>query len=82
VELSIGFGRGMTPIDIELIRSKVKVRRTTLKKGLPLIILKIVYHRAFIFHMVIGLGDGLTPIDFVFFRVKVTFVKKGFHLFS
>jgi len=37
----------------------------------PLIILRIVYHRAFIFHMLIGPGEGLTHIDFVFLRVRV-----------
>ena len=67
----------MTPIDNEVIRSKVKVRRITV------VLLRTVCHRAFIFHMIIGPGECLTPIDFVYFggRVKVTrvtFVKKGF----
>jgi len=49
----------------------------------PFIILRTVYHRAFIFHMLIGPGETLTPMDFVFFmgRVKVTlvtFVKNRF----
>jgi len=55
------------------------------KKWFPLIILRTVYHRCFIFHMPIGLGEGFTFIYCVFFRskvkaTKVTFVKKCFPL--
>jgi len=64
----VGLDGNMTPIDIEVIREKVKVRRITfVKKWFPLIILRTVYHRGFIFHMLIGPGEGLTPFDFVFF---------------
>jgi len=71
----IGLGRDMTHIDTELIRSKVKVRRITfVKKWFLLIILRTVYHRAFIFHMLIGLGEDMSPDVFMFTRsnVKVT----------
>jgi len=57
------------------------VRRKT--KWLPTIILKLIYHRAFIFHMLIGLSEDKNPIDIGFTRSKVTmvtFVKKNvFH---
>jgi len=38
--------------------------------------LKTIYHRAFIFHMLIGLGKDKTPINIGFIRskVKVTWV--------
>ena len=41
------------------------------KNWLPLIILRTVYHRAFIFHMFIGLGKDMTSIDFGFTWSKV-----------
>jgi len=66
-----GLDRGMTHIDIGVIRSKVKVRRNTfVKYWFSLIIMRTVYHRGFIFHMRIGLGKGLTSINFVFFRSR------------
>jgi len=40
-----------TPIDIEVTKSNVKFRRITFVKKIPLIILRTVYHRAFIYHM-------------------------------
>jgi len=65
----IGLDKDMTRI--EIIRSKVKVRRITfVKKTFPVIILKTVYHTAFI-HVLIGHGEGLIPINFVFFTSRV-----------
>jgi len=78
----IGLGKEMTSIDFGLTRLKIKVKRVLFcKKWFPLIFLRNVYHRAFIFHLQIGLGEGMAPIDFGFTRsnVKVTvvtFVKK------
>ena len=37
----------------------------------PLIILRTVYNRPFIFHMLIGPGEDLISIDFVFFKLMV-----------
>jgi len=63
----IGLHEDMAPFDIEVIRPKVKVRLITFViKVFFLNILRTIYHRAFIFHMLIGPGKGLTPIDFVF----------------
>jgi len=45
-----------------------------------LIILRTVYHRGFIFHILIGLGEGLTSIHFVLFRSKVKVTKVIFVL--
>jgi len=69
----IGFSEDMTFIDIELFRSKVKVRRVTFvkTKWFPLFILKTIYHRAFIFYMLIGRRKDMTSIDFEFIRFKV-----------
>jgi len=53
----IGLDGNMTPINIDLIRSKVKVKNHFCKKWFPFIILRTVYCRAFIFHMLIGLGE-------------------------
>jgi len=64
----IGLAGDMTPIDIEVTGSKFKFRRITFVKMIPLIILRTVYHIAFIFLMLIGPGEGLTPFDLVFFR--------------
>ena len=49
--------------------------------------LRTVYHRVFIFHMLIGLGEDKTAIDIgiTMSKVKVTFVKtnkKGFRSLS
>jgi len=76
----IGLDGDMTPIDIEFLRSKVKV-----KKCFPGIILRTVHHKLFIFHILIGLVKCLTPIEFGFFRSKVkvtrvTFIKNVFCL--
>jgi len=87
----IGIGEGMTPIDFGFTRSKVKVTRVTLvtkiKKCIPLNILRIIYHTAFIFHMLIGLSENMTRIDIWFTRSKlkvrrVILVKYCFRSFS
>jgi len=54
-------------------------------KWFPLIILRTVYQRAFIFRMLISLGEDMTPIDLGFTRLKVKvtrflFVKQWFPL--
>jgi len=61
----IGLDWDMTPIDIELIKSMSEGSHLWKKMVSP-IIFWTVYHRAFIFHMLIGPGEGLTPIEFVF----------------
>jgi len=40
----------------------------------PIIILKTIYHSAFIFHMLIGLSEDKTPFDYEFTmsKIKVT----------
>jgi len=55
----IGLGEDMTPYEFEFTRLKVKVTRVTCKHGFPLflIIFKTIYHRAFIFHMLMILID-------------------------
>jgi len=66
----IGLGEDMTCIDFS--RSKVKVTRVFfVKQWFPLIILRNIYYRAIIFHMLIGLGKAMTPFDFGFTRLKV-----------
>jgi len=71
----IGPGEGLTPFDIMFFRSRIKVTRVTFvkKKWFPLIFLRTIYHRAFIFHV---LWEGKTPIHFGFTmsKVKVTMV--------
>jgi len=47
--------------------------------------LQTVYHRAFIFHMLIGLGKDMTPIDFGITMSKgnvtrVTFLKRNVNM--
>jgi len=60
--LLIGLGRFMTPIDIEFIRSKVKVTMITfVKKLFPFIFLRTIYHRAFMLHMLVGHREDNTP---------------------
>jgi len=84
----IGLTKDKTPIDFWLTRSKVKVTWVTCKnkiKRFPLIILRIIFHRAFKFHMLIRLDEEMNSIDFGFTRstVKVTrvlFVKQWFPL--
>jgi len=62
----IGLGKDMIPIDFGFTRSKVKVTRVLfVKQWFPLIILRNIYHRAIIFHLLIGL-DAMTPYDFGF----------------
>jgi len=83
----IGLDGDIAPTDIEVIRSKAKVRRITfVTKWFPLIILRTGYHRAFIFQFANLSWLGLTPINFVFRgRVnvtRVTFVNKGFRSVS
>ena len=75
----IGLGKDKTLIDFGFTRSKVMVTWVTCKnkiKWFPLIILRIIYHRAFQFHMLNGLGEDMTCIDLGFTRssVKVTMV--------
>jgi len=53
----------MNPIDFGFTRFEVKVTKVTCnecKIWFPLIILRTVYHRAFIFHMLIGLCGDMT----------------------
>ena len=62
-------------------RSKVRVTKVTfVKKWFFLIFLRTIYHRAFIYNVLIGLSEDKTPIDFGFTRSKgnvtrVRFVK-------
>jgi len=70
----IGIGGDMTPFDFEFTRSKSKVTRFTFVKKNMLtwfLLLKTVYHRAFIFHMLIGLGENMISDVFKFTRSKV-----------
>ena len=83
----IDIDEDMTCIDFGFTRSKAKVTRVLfVKQWFLLIILKNIYHRAIIFHMLIGLGEAMTPFDFGFtrFDVKVTKVtcKKNIHMVS
>jgi len=66
----------MTLFDFEFTRSKGKVTRVAFAKKCRqswflLIILRTVYHRAFIFHVMIGLGEITIPYVFNFTRSKV-----------
>jgi hypothetical protein len=42
-----------------------------MSKWFPLIILKSIHHKVFIFHTVIGHNENMTPIDFAVTRLKV-----------
>jgi len=64
----IGLSEDKTPIDFGFTRSKVTWVTFVKIKWSPLIILRIIYHRAFIFHMLIGLGEDIIPIYFGFTR--------------
>ena len=67
----------MTSIDFRFTGSKVKVTRITcytMYKEFSLIILRTIYHRAFIVHVLIGLGGDMTFDDFIKSKVKVTMV--------
>jgi len=76
----IGLSGDKTPTDFGITRSKGKVSRVTFKKkckdGFLLIALRTVYHKAFIFHMLIVLGENKSPGVFKLTRpkVKVTWV--------
>jgi len=73
----------MTPYDFGFTMFKVKVTRVTCKNMYTcvlIIILRTIYHIAFIFHMLIGLDKDLTHIDIevIISKVKVrrvTYVK-------
>jgi len=61
-----------TPIDFGCTRSKVKVTMVIfIKQWFLLIILRNIYYKAIIFHMLIGLGEAMTLFDFGFTRIKV-----------
>ena len=80
----MGLDRDMTHIDIEVIRSNVKVRRITfVKQWFPLFILRNIYHRAVILLMLIGLGKAMSPFGFGFTRLRVqvtSFTCKNVHM--
>jgi len=63
--MQIGLGKDKHTINFRFTRSKVKVTRVTFEKKLimfPLIILRTVCHKAFIFNMLIGRGVCMTCI--------------------
>ena len=84
----IGLGKAMTPFYFRFTRLKVKGTRITFKNMYTwflFVILRTIYHKAFIFHMLIGLDRDLTHIDIGVIRSKVkvrriTFVKIWFSL--
>jgi len=66
-------------------RLKVKVTRDLFcKKMVSAHYLRSIYHRAFIFHMLIGLNRDMTPIELIRSEVKVRGItlKNGFRSFS
>ena len=79
----LGLGNAMTPYDFWFTRFKVKVTRSLVKNMYTrflIIILRTIYHIAFIFYMLISLDRDLTHIDIEVIRSKVkveriTFVK-------
>jgi len=74
----INIDRDMPPIGIGLIRSEGQKDHFCKEMDSPyLIFLRTVYHRSFIFYVLIGFSEGLTPINFVKVT-RVTFVKNSF----
>ena len=79
----IGFGDSIAHYDFGFTRLKVKVTNVTRKNMyicFLLIILRTIYHIAFIFHMLIVLDRDMTHINIEFIRSKIkvriiTFVK-------
>jgi len=70
----ISLGEVKTPIYFSSLGQKSKLHDHIVKQWFPLIILRVVYHRFFILHMLIGLGADMIPIEFEFSgsKVKVT----------
>jgi len=70
----IGLGEAITPLDFGFTRIKVKVTRVNCKEiytWFLLIILRTIYHIAFIFHMLIGLDRDMTHFDIGVIRPTV-----------
>jgi len=62
---------GLMAMDFGIIRLKVNVTGDTCEKcehGFRLLSWELLYHRAFIFYILIGLYGDMTPIDFKLFR--------------
>jgi len=70
----IGLDENITPVDIEVFKSKVNVRRNTFVKNIvsPAFFLRTIYHKAFICtcNVLISLSEDKTPINFGVHWVK------------